>query len=62
MKYSLGIDLGTTFSVVSVIDKEGIPKVLNNSEGKTLTPSVIYFGEENIFGRRRGQRNAGNGR
>lgn len=49
MKYSLGIDLGTTFSVVSVIDKEGIPKVLNNSEGKTLTPSVIYFGEENIL-------------
>lgn len=49
MKYSLGIDLGTTFSVVSVIDEKGIPKVLNNSEGKTLTPSVIYFGEEDVL-------------
>jgi len=49
MKYSLGIDLGTTFSVISVIDEKGIPKVLNNSEGKTLTPSVIYFGEGNIL-------------
>lgn len=49
MKYSLGIDLGTTFSVISVIDEKGIPKVLNNSEGKTLTPSVIYFGKEDIL-------------
>ncbi|WP_234123100.1 Hsp70 family protein [Clostridium hydrogenum] len=48
MKYSLGIDLGTTFSVMSVIDEKGVPKVLKNSEGKTLTPSVIYFDEADI--------------
>ncbi|KHD37753.1 molecular chaperone DnaK [Clostridium acetobutylicum] len=51
MKYSLGIDLGTTFSVVSIIDENGAPKVLKNKEGNTLTPSVIYFsGEEIIVG------------
>ncbi|PJI07872.1 MULTISPECIES: Hsp70 family protein [Clostridium] len=49
MKYSLGIDLGTTFSVVSIIDENGIPKVLNNAEGNTLTPSVIYFGDDEII-------------
>ncbi|MCR3761425.1 Hsp70 family protein [Clostridium felsineum] len=49
MKYSLGIDLGTTFSVVSIIDENGTPKVLNNKEGNTLTPSVIYFGNDEII-------------
>ncbi len=38
----LGIDLGTTNSVVSVIqDKE--PKVLENPTGKRTTPSVVSF-------------------
>jgi len=44
MKYSLGIDLGTTFSTVATVDKTGRPKILLNSQGKSLTPSVIYFG------------------
>ncbi|MDP8228017.1 MAG: Hsp70 family protein [Candidatus Electryoneaceae bacterium] len=47
MKYSLGIDLGTTFSAVATITEVGRrPELLRNSDGEFLTPSVIYFGED----------------
>src|SRR5579884_4382211 len=36
----LGIDLGTTNSVVAVIEA-GEPTVLENSEGSRLTPSIV---------------------
>jgi len=36
----IGIDLGTTNSVVAVIEV-GEPTVLENSEGSRLTPSVV---------------------
>jgi molecular chaperone DnaK len=38
----IGIDLGTTFSVVSVMEGTS-PKVLINSSGSRLTPSVVGF-------------------
>ncbi|AZG68559.1 molecular chaperone DnaK [Mycoplasma struthionis] len=38
----LGIDLGTTNSVVSIIEN-GVPKVLENPNGKRTTPSVVAF-------------------
>ncbi|GAA7951485.1 hypothetical protein COL447_19340 [Helicobacter pylori] len=38
----LGIDLGTTNSVVSIIEN-GMPKVLENPNGKRTTPSVVAF-------------------
>ena len=38
----LGIDLGTTNSCMAVIDG-GEPAVLENSEGKRTTPSVVAF-------------------
>ena len=40
----VGIDLGTTFSVVAVIDEKGNPQVLQNKEGGRTTPSVVIFG------------------
>ncbi|PYF43710.1 molecular chaperone DnaK [Metamycoplasma alkalescens] len=46
----LGIDLGTTNSVVSIIEN-GNPKVLENPNGKRTTPSVVAFkNNETIIG------------
>lgn len=40
----VGIDLGTTYSVVAYIDDQGQPTVIPNSYERNVTPSVIYFG------------------
>jgi molecular chaperone DnaK len=40
---ALGIDLGTTFSVVAQINDAGLPVVLPNAEGSPTTPSVVLF-------------------
>jgi len=47
----IGIDLGTTNSVVSVIEG-GEPIVITNSEGGRTTPSVVAFtdSEERLVG------------
>ncbi len=42
MAHPIGIDLGTTNSVVAVVEG-GQPKVLVNSSGNRLTPSVVAF-------------------
>ena len=46
-KKILGIDLGTGFSCVSVMEN-GQPKVIFNSEGKPTTPSVVSFAKGEI--------------
>lgn len=46
-KRIIGIDLGTGFSCVAVVEG-GQPKVIINSEGKTTTPSVISFTKDEI--------------
>lgn len=40
----VGIDLGTTNSVVARRNAYGRPEVVANREGANITPSVIYFG------------------
>lgn len=37
----VGIDLGTTYSVVACVDNTGRPHTLENLEGERLTPSVL---------------------
>ena len=44
MSKIIGIDLGTTNSVVSVIDM-GVPVVIPDAEGKRLTPSVVSYAD-----------------
>ncbi len=42
MTGAIGIDLGTTYTVVAVIE-EGRPRIIPNAEGQRLTPSVVAF-------------------
>ena len=43
MPKSVGIDLGTTNSVVAAIDETGTPVVITLAEGSRLCPSVVGF-------------------
>jgi len=45
----LGVDLGTTFSVVAYVDDEGRPRVLENADGNQLTPSVVLIEDGGII-------------
>ena len=41
----VGIDLGTTNSLVAFIDANGQPKVINDTGKGVLVPSIIHFGK-----------------
>ena len=45
MEKIIGIDLGTTNSVVAIMEGDQ-PKVITNSEGNRITPSVVAFTEK----------------
>jgi len=40
----VGIDLGTTNSLVAIVE-DGKPRVISGADGSNLVPSVVYFGE-----------------
>ncbi len=42
---SVGIDLGTTYSSLAYVDRDGIPRMLCNAQGRSTIPSVIHFQE-----------------
>ena len=44
----MGIDLGTTYSCVAYVGRDGRPQVLLNSEGERTTPSVVWFDDDRI--------------
>lgn len=49
---AIGIDLGTTFSVLARLDETGQPVTIVNAEGDRVTPSVVLFeGEEVVVGK-----------
>ena len=41
-----GIDLGTTFSALAILNAIGKPEIVPNADGERLTPSAIFFDEE----------------
>lgn len=43
MGRAIGIDLGTTYSAVAILQPDGKPAILPNSEGQNITPSVVLF-------------------
>ncbi len=46
----IGIDLGTTNSLVAYVDdKTGLPRVIPDSEGRPLLPSVVAFTPDGIL-------------
>lgn len=45
----IGIDLGTTYSVVAYLDASGRPVTIINLEGDALTPSAVAFENETVL-------------
>src|SRR5436305_1160463 len=49
MSRIVGIDLGTTNSLVAYVDeKTGLPRVIPDQEGRVLLPSVVSFTTEGV--------------
>ncbi|WP_010587557.1 Hsp70 family protein [Schlesneria paludicola] len=43
---TVGIDLGTTYSSIAQLTKDGQPFSLLNADGRNITPSVVLLGED----------------
>ena len=43
MGRAVGIDLGTTYSAVAILQEDSTPVILPNIEGQNITPSVVLF-------------------
>ena len=45
----IGIDLGTTYSLVAWVDSTGRPSTVINAEGDLTTPSVVFFDKKGVI-------------
>lgn len=45
---AVGIDLGTTYSSIAIVDSHGQPEIIPNAESERLTPSAVFFDEDAI--------------
>jgi len=48
MNKIFGFDLGTSNSSIAYVDKTGKPHIIPNSDSQRVTPSVIFFDEDEI--------------
>ncbi len=48
IKRIFGIDLGTTYSSIAYVDEYGKAVIVPNAENERVTPSVVFFDEDNI--------------
>jgi molecular chaperone DnaK len=46
---AVGIDLGTTYSALAYVDAQGVPRVVPDSSGQAVVPSVIFFDDHEII-------------
>jgi molecular chaperone DnaK len=46
--HTVGIDLGTTFSAIAMLDKNGDPTVIPNADNRPITPSVVLLDEDRV--------------
>ncbi|MBF0287393.1 MAG: Hsp70 family protein [SAR324 cluster bacterium] len=49
LKKVYGIDLGTTYSCISHVDEHGKAVIIQNSENERITPSVVFFEDDNVI-------------
>ncbi|MCG3863193.1 MULTISPECIES: Fe-S protein assembly chaperone HscA [unclassified Photobacterium] len=47
-KLAVGIDLGTTNSLVAAV-RSGVAETLNDTEGRAILPSVVHFGDNEVL-------------
>jgi len=45
---TVGIDLGTTYSAIAQIDDSGNAVVLDNADGRSITPSVVLLDDQRV--------------
>jgi len=46
---AIGIDLGTTYSSVAIVNEKGTAEIVPNAESERLTPSAVFFDEDVII-------------
>ena len=44
--HTVGIDLGTSYSAIARLDDDGEPVILENSQGRPITPSILILGDD----------------
>jgi len=58
LKKVYGIDLGTTYSCIALVDETGKPVILRNDDNEPITASVVFFDNDNVVVGRVAKENA----